>query len=375
MSGRVRQFKNIVVHPTQELLRHLSGGAFFRGGPDWPYFPMQIYARHCLRMIPRPVDSRPRPAGRAVESADVGIWCGPVSNHFGHTIADFGMRIAASSRLDATTPLLFSIADTADAEPPPFFWQIIDHLGVDRRRVVLVRRPTRFARLAVLPQAERRLGGGPSRRHLDLMDALTASSSPAERDIDRVFVSRGLWPKGRFAGEAYLDQVFAAAGITVFHPESVDLHAQLRLYRRARQLIFSEGSALHALQLLGHIDADVAVLARRPSRRVAAASLRPRVRSLRYIGAARGVVYGVTASGHPQRPSGISVIDERSLIAGLRSLGIDVGSLWDPNSYAASRDNEIAAWIGYRLASANHPGERPMIEKRLHALSLRHLIP
>jgi hypothetical protein len=374
-SGLIKRFRNIVVYPSQELLRHLSGGAFFRGGPDWPYFHAQVYARHCWKLIPRPVDSRPGRAAAPLERAENGIWCGPVSNHFGHTIADFGMRIAASSLLDSTTPLVFSISEAAGAEPPPFFWQILGHLRVDRGRIRLVRRPTRFERLLVVPQAERRWGGGPSRQHLRLMDAITAASAPPERDVDCVFVSRGLWPKGRFAGEAYLDQVFAAAGIMVFHPERVDLQAQLRLYRRARRLVFSEGSAVHALQLLGHVEADVTILARRPRRRVAAESLRPRVRSLRYIPAARGVVYGVTASGAPQRPAGISVIDEQACLAGLKSVGIDLAALWERKNYAAARDREIAAWIAYRLATASHPGERAMIEKRLHKLSLSHMMP
>jgi hypothetical protein len=374
-SGVVKRFRNIVVYPSQELLRHLSGGAFFRGGPDWPHFHVQVYARHCWNLIPRPVDRRPSRAAAPAERADSGIWCGPVSNHFGHTIADFGTRIAASNRLDMATPLVFSLSDAAGSEPPEFFWQILDHLGVDRSRVLLVRQPTRFERLLVVPQAERRWGGGPSREHLRLMDAITATAAPPERDAGCVFVSRGLWPKGRFAGEAYLDRVFAGAGITVFHPERVDLQAQLRLYRRAQRLVFSEGSALHALQLLGHVDADVVVLARRPSRRVAAASLRPRVRSLRYIPAALGVVYGVTASGAPQRPAGISVIDENACLAGLKSVGIDLAALWDRKSYAEARDGEIAAWIAYRLETASHPGERAMIERRLRALSLPHLMP
>lgn len=290
-------------------------------------------------------------------------------------VADFGMRIAASSRLDETTPLVFSLSAAPGSEPPPFFWQIIDHFGVDRARVLLIRRATRFEELGVVPQAERRFGGGPGRRHLQLMNAIAAASAPPDRDVACVFVSRGLWPKGRFAGESYLDKVFTDAGVTVFHPETVDLQSQLRLYRRARRLIFSEGSALHALQLLGHIDADVAVLVRRPANRVASASLRPRVRSLRYIRAARGVIYGVTVSGAPQEPGGISVVDERSCIAGLQSIGIDLAGLWDSRSYAAARDDEIAAWIAYRLATASHPGEPAMIEKRLHALSLPHLMP
>ena len=370
-----RTFRNIAVYPTQELLRHLSDGAFFRGGPDWPHFAVQIHARHCWNLIPRPVDSRPHRAEPANDRIERGIWCGPVSSHFGHMIADFGMRIAASSRFDPTTPLVFSIAPDAP-EPLPFFWQILDHFGVERSRVLLIRRPVRFDELLVAPQAERRFGGRPSRRHLRMMDALTERDPPPALSADeRVFVSRGRWPWGRFAAEAYLDEVFAAAGITVFHPETADLRTQLRVYQRARALIFSEGSALHALQLLGHVAADVTVLARRPGERIAASSLRPRVRSLRYIPAARGVVYGVGRTGRPQQPAGISVIDENACLTGLRRLGIDLGRIWEPRRHAESRDNEIAAWIAYRLATATHPGERAMIESRLHALGLPHLIP
>jgi hypothetical protein len=290
-------------------------------------------------------------------------------------IADFGMRIMASSHLDAVAPLVFSLSDAAGAEPPPFFWQIIDHFAIDRRRIMLVRGPTKFARLDVVPQAERRFGGGPSRRHLEIMDAITSPASPAHRDLACAFVSRARWPMGRFAGESYFDQAFAAIGVAVFHPERVDLQTQFQFYRRARRLIFSEGSALHALQLLGHIDADIIVLARRPRSRMAAASLRPRARSLSYVQAARGVIYGLTASGRPQEPGGVSVLHESRFIAGLRALGVDLTPVWDWQRYNECRDAEIAAWTAYRLASQRHPGERTMIANRLKALSLQHLTP
>ena len=413
-SERLRSFIDIMVHPTQEM--RPPDGAFFRGGPQWPHFQAQIFARHCRGAIPKPVDARPLPAqaewpyfdprclpafwphlyGEAAprpqdwrrtlpaladayapltdpagETVDAGIWCGPIALHFGHMVADFSMRITGSSRVDATARLVFSLPPFRDVAPPPYFWDIIDHLGVDRRRVLLVRKPTRFSRLSVLPQAERPAGGGPNRRHLRLMDAIAGSGTASERDLGHVFVSRARLAEGRFAGEAYIEEALTRAGVTVFHPETVDLHAQLRLYRRARTLVFSEGSALHALQLLGHVNADIIVLVRRPRRRMALASLRPRARSLHYLEAVRGLVHGLSRSGRTIRRAGMSVLDEPRFLAGLERTGIGLAPFWDRRAYAERRDADIAAWIAQRRAAGPYPGEQAMIEAQLRALCLQ----
>jgi hypothetical protein len=401
---RARTFADVLVHPTQELPHPTA----YRGGPDWPRFDAQILARQCWGRIPRPIDWRPHPAAaewpyfdkarylspqfasrrrwRAlfpearpgppaswVERADGGIWCGAISEHFGVMIADYAMRLAASSLLDAATPLVFSIAPLPEAQPEPFFWRIVDHFAIDRRRIMLIRKPTRFARLSVCPQAERPNGGGPSRRYLRLLDGLTAGLPSSTPDHPSVFVSRSRLGRGNFAGESHLDAVMQAAGALVFHPQTVDLAAQLRLYRQAPRLIFSEGSALHALQLLGHLDAEIIVLTRRPGNRLAAASLRPRVRSLRYLNAVRGVVHGLNRLGEQSPAKGISVIDDERLIGGLRSAGLEIARFWDRGVYAAQRDADIALWIADRLAAPAHPGEAARVARSLAALSLRHL--
>jgi hypothetical protein len=410
---RLRLFRNVLVHPSQEMRD--PEGAFFRGGPDWPRFGTQILARHCRGAIPRPIDTKPLPARsewpyfdpqflplfwpqlgidprlspqdrqraiaglaetyaplphQGVDAVDAGIWCGPISLHFGEMTSVFGMRIAGSTRADGVTPLVFSLPPFRHLEPPRFFWDMIDHFGVDRGRVLLIRTPTRFDRLYVIPQAERLYGGGPHPRHLLMMDEMTGGSA-IDRDVDCVFVSRARLAEGRFAGESYIDETLAAAGVTVFHPETADLPAQLRLYRRARMLIFSEGSALHALQLLGHLDCEVIVLVRRPGNRIAAASLRPRTHSLRYLAAARGLVYGLTPSGHPVRCAGISVLDERPFVSGLKSAGIDLTSLWDAKAYAARRNVDIEAWIAQRQTADRHPADQAFVERRMGSLSLQ----
>ncbi|MFD0934211.1 hypothetical protein ACFQ12_03305, partial [Methylobacterium trifolii] len=151
--SRGLEFRDVVVYPTQAMALAKSLGVV-RGGPDWPYFPFQIVLRHCRGPVPIRCDARPDATEGPAERAGAGLWCGPVSHHFGHMVADFGMRIAASARFDPDTPLVFSTWDRDGPAPPHFFWEILDHLGVPRGRVRLVARPTRFARLRALPQAE-----------------------------------------------------------------------------------------------------------------------------------------------------------------------------------------------------------------------------
>ncbi|HTT79622.1 MAG TPA: glycosyltransferase 61 family protein [Stellaceae bacterium] len=399
MFGRPRSFRDIVVHPTQELPRPSADA--YRGGPDWPHFARQVLVRHCWGAIPRPVDRRPhpaapewpyfdperylnprhrdtlrwRPADTDVDGADSGLWCGPITEHFGHMIADFAMRLVLSAGLDRETPLVFGLPPLPEARPPGFFWHMLDHFGIDRERIMLVRRPTRFARLSVVPQAERPYGGFADRAYLRLLDRLAAAAAPVEREAPWVFVSRARLRRGRFVGEAALDRAMAAAGVRVFHPETVALPEQLRLYRAARRLIFSEGSALQALQLLGHVDADIVILPRRPGRLgrniAALRPLRARAKSLRPLPVMRGIVCGLYDSGRPQTPRGMTILDEARLIAGLARLGIDLAPHWDPRAYADERDADLAQWVEERLAAPAHPGERAFIKARLAALSLR----
>lgn len=413
IADRVRLFRNILVHPTQEMRD--PDGAFFRGGPDWPRFAMQILVRHCWGAIPRPIDARPLPAraewpyfdprflpvfwphlgihpglsapelereasrlaasqaplaNQTFDTVDAGIWGGPISLHFGHMIADFGMRIAASNRIDPEMPLVFSLPPFREPEPPAHFWQIIDHLGIDRGRVLLVRTPTRFARLYVLPQAERPFGGAPTPRHLAFLDAIAGSERPLERDLVCVFVSRAGLPEGRFAAESYLDEMLTVAGVTVLHPETADLRTQLQFYRRARRLIFSEGSAVHALQLLGTLGCEVVVLVRRPGNQIAAASLRPRARLLRYLPATRALLHGLTSSGRPDTRAGLSVLDEERCLAGLKAQGIDLAPFWDPMAYAERREADLERWQSERRAALIHPRDGELVERQLRELAL-----
>ncbi|MBV9076996.1 MAG: glycosyltransferase family 61 protein, partial [Methylobacteriaceae bacterium] len=285
--------------------------------------------------------------------------------HYGHMVADFAMRVAASADGRPDLPLLFSFWPKPGEEPPEFFWEIVDHLGGARARVKLVREPTRVGRLWVTPQAERLGGKGPSETHLDLMDRIVARHGSPVHDIDVLFVSRALLGDGRLAGEAYLDAIFREAGGVVIHPETLPLARQLDFYRRAKRLVFSEGSAIHSLQVLGRLDADVTVLVRRPGARIAGPALRPRLRSLSYVDITAGSLHGLDGRGRPQLDRALRLVDENRAAALLEQLGLDGQGLWRPDRYRDERLADIRRWIAYNARLDLHPRALETIRRGL----------
>lgn len=361
-----RLFTNVVVYPTQKLLQ--PPFLLFQGGPDWPGFWAQLKARHCRYAIPVPLDLRPRPRSAPTRLEEIGVWCGPITAHFGHAIADFGGRLAWSSQLPDHVPLVFSARDSAEA-PPGFLLHILSRFGVAPERVRLVVEPTRFNRLLVFPQAERLFGGRPGPSYLDLLDRL-AGPEPAA-DGTRLFVSRAGLPSGRIAGESYLEQVLEVAGFVPFRPECFGLDEQLARYRRAAHLVFSEGSAIHALQLLGRIRARVSVIVRRPGWRIASRLIAPRVSSLDYVECLRGVVHGVRSDGRPQPSAGMSILDETHCVSAFGKAGINLTPGWQQEQFVESRDKDLRAWIDHRHARPTHPKEGAAIRSSLRLAGLR----
>src|SRR3954453_15841257 len=120
--------KSIAKHRRLPDPRAAAASFGWRVFPRWAGLAAIRDADPCAALLePDTASRRPHRAEPASERLERGIWCGPVSNHFGHMVADFAMRIAASSRLDPVTPLVFSI-DPEAPEPLPVFWQIPDHL-------------------------------------------------------------------------------------------------------------------------------------------------------------------------------------------------------------------------------------------------------
>jgi len=368
-------FKDIKIAPYTELLNKMAGGSVHRGGPVWPDWERRTVVRH--RRGRQAVDALPAevPDQDIAESVDeLSAWCGPVCPHFGHMLADFSTRIPVCARMQPMPLLLFCSPPGGRmqrlSDTPVHFREMLAWYRVPDHRVRILWRPTLARRMVCVPQQERLPRTAPSRAYLDLLDANAEAQGLTGLDRqDTVFVSRAGMAQ-RLAGEAYLERYLARLGVTVMRPETLPLLEQLRVYARARAIVFSEGSALHALQLLGRGLGQVHVLRRRPGTSVAAAALAARCTSIQYHDVGE-LLCGLNVFGQPAVAHGMTLPSADRLLAALTDAGVAAGD-WDEAEFqACARADFRDWWLGERQRPlAQQPGSMERIDEGLKAMGM-----
>jgi hypothetical protein len=361
------RFENIPVLPYTELLDNPFGGSFHRGGPLWPDWERQTAVRHRVRG--RLVDAPPRlPADVELPLVHEPLcWCGAITLQFGHQIADFASRILAyegtAGRLCFAVHPRTGIRRLEDC--PAFFRAMLSWLRVESGRVFIVAEPLRAAELFCAPQQEA-VGEAPAPGYLAQLSRCRPAPPPAQVR-GACYVSRARQRSGCLAGERYVEQLLREQGVDVLHPETLPLTAQLERYQRAHRLILAEGSALHTLQLLGVVEAELTVLNRRPGSRLAVEALQARCRAVQYLDYGDNV-HGLNRAGRPAPEKGITIPTAARLRAIFEQLRLDTGALDDAELAAAIRE-DCDSWLCRERDSARgSEASLRLIHSRLAAL-------
>jgi hypothetical protein len=277
-AARVRDALLIPVHP-DSVPRFVGGG--IRAPETGPAYLQQLRAEpgsdpSLTTRLPSPPDP-----GQVTELPGTHLYAGPFLKHFGHFVAECSHRLWGYRQYARQIDRVLVLGGPAGPlrrrarsfeELLPFQQQALAWFGVPPARVSLVDAPTRVEHL-VVPEQGAVFGGAipPSSAYIDLLtenaERFFAACAPARGDYpERLYVSRAhLLHQGGIAGEGYLERLLEGAGFHVFRPECHSLHEQLGHYRQARIALFSEGSALHGLELLGRLPERpvMAVLGRR----------------------------------------------------------------------------------------------------------------
>lgn len=383
---RVAAFTEIQVHPYYQLFAPTI--LDLRGGPCWPNFDERTFERHQRfgRVVDLEVAVNPTPLPRLTGRY---VWLGPVLGHFGHQIFDFSMRAAISSKLRPGARFLIA-GQAPDANPlsvpsgnnwrypdlasvPKFVKEILAWYGIAADQLTLVVDPVSVDEIEVFEQGEQ-FGVAPTDWHLDALDQCAARIEPLCGGP--VYVSRTMLssPLGNVMGERAIESAFDKAGFQIIHPELLSVTEQARVYAGASQLVFSEGSALHGLALLGRIEAPVVVIDRRMQGDALTfeCSVAPRVPSYSHLQA--------IAASYPDDANwrSVAVLDPEKLISQFSNIGIDLGEFLDPRVYwrSASSDlDQVCAVVLERPFAFGHDHEsqiRTLVETmRNHAAIMR----
>jgi hypothetical protein len=379
-------FSGTVVVPYEHLLTRQGGGHEHRGGPVWPHWDQQTAPRFNRDGDPcdaMPVYDEPKVhyEGRNY------VWVGPIYPHFGHGMAEFYTRLACSvSAVDKpvlvfASRLSYPVEDIQQA--PGWIRSLLQWYGVAERDVLLVNQASRFERLTVFPQAEQLHRVGPSLAYLELLNEISLRNLDESPSLDfpnfdmtrPIYVSRA-GVRNCFAGEEYLEGRLRLCGVNILRPERCSLLQQMAIYKMATHLIFSEGSALHGVQLLGSIPAKVSVLMRRTDEHYShfcEPFLLPRVGGLEYVECTRGSVHGRNRRGRENSTVGTPLLHEGKLLDWFERQGICLDAYWDSDTFADNERKEVATWLNFASRREHTAASRDLICLRLAAEGFTHL--
>lgn len=349
---RIEAYQSLIMRPPPGSPRH-------QGGPLWEDWDTASDKRHCING--HPVDTKPSLTCRdlAITTIEHGFWAGPICNHYGHQIAEFSTRIPAYLGLHSSdSPIIFSTFEESTENIPSFFWQILFWYGIPCEHVYIHKNPILVKNLSWSKQQEQLKDIPPS---TDLVDKLTIHAQqnlkyPAKKGL-KLYVSRSSSKVGVIAGERFLEEFYCSQGFIVLRPENHTLREQLTLYQNSSKIIFSEGSALHSLQLLGKLDCEASVIVRRPGRRLANNILKSRIPALRYAECIRLFVDGLDRMGNLTPDRGITIPCVNALRHELEKTGINA-RYFSVSDFQASVEDDIRRWFVSQIAKCSSPDQQ-----------------
>jgi hypothetical protein len=348
-----------LAHATIDQARVQVFGELFNGGPVLGEDRFSVRLRHTRYR--RPVDQFDPQATYSHHLPGDWIYGGPAHEHFGHVMSEMVHRLLPSRRLFGDGGIIF--IGTEDDEPvtgfeslPTFFQEILDYLAIDPDSVRVLHRNHIVERLHIVEQGSD-FGSGPKPGYLAELRRFSVPRLQGMAGLpgppaDAVYVSRsGIEPSGGFLGERLLDEALEAAGFRIFRPEVHPFAVQLAVYRRAKLLLFAEGSACHGTELLGKaMMRTCLLLSRRESHLdIFSGILAPRARVFGQIEVGRtiGTAVAHPEDGQPLDHLGVSLIDAAQLSAFLLSHGAAAPIGLDGARYAEAARQDFATYLDW----------------------------
>ena len=209
------------------------------------------------------------------------LFGGPIFKNFGHFLAESIHRTWAYETQEKKNNVNYrgvillpqntkklNFIQRLNYKLPPIFKETLHYLGIPKSKIKLLFSAKSFESLDIPQQASH------FRSPVPINDSYKSYLLRCEKrngivsnvhNHKKVYVSRTHFSlRGAFAGESTLEALLKRNGFHIFYPEQHTLLQQLQTYKGAEEIVFAEGGALHVLELLGELSADIYIIARRP---------------------------------------------------------------------------------------------------------------
>lgn len=349
-------FQNLPVEAFQHPLLDVHGG---------PVLTDPRYDRYRHLRSGRPSDSFTETAEFNARLSGSWIYLGPKYHHFGHIMSEMVHRIVPSV-LAFPAPSRYLLVTTFDdpdtngfADLCRTFRQVLEFCEIPPQDVHIINENSVVEQLSICEQGSH-LGGRASSWYLDTLEDFSTRRlnelHGRRPSWAKVYVSKSRIPHGgTILGESYIEELLRAEGFFILHPQEQPLSVQMDVYRKARVLVFSEGSACHGTELLGRSAMEEThVLLRRPEMRPAMIDiLGERSRRLEIF---QDTFLLGTIAVHPQTRQphsefAVSLLDIDRFVAYFRERGIARLGTLDVARYLEAAERDLKAYFDYHMHS------------------------
>lgn len=253
--------KPVVVPPTERNHVQVTGVLDQDGTP---IEHAALWRGH--RLLTKPPEM---PKGEVKRLPGKWLWGGVLWRYFPHFVTESVTRLWALEQIKEAEfdGILFVPKSPENEDTPPGFHRGFYDLMGTSLPMIEPKHPVRPDVLVVPGQ-----GFGLGEIAKGTPETRAVFANRFARDVkpdgpEKLYISRSrLGPqRGALLGETHLDEVLAAEGYEIFHPQEHSLEVQIARYRAATKVIAAEGSSLHLYAFVGNPKAQLAMILRRKS--------------------------------------------------------------------------------------------------------------
>lgn len=199
------------------------------------------------------------------------LYAGPLFPHYGHVMTESIHRLYGYDKNlhDGVvfTACWFSPSGVEKITIPKYLSSVLSLFDIDIASCIVVTENTLFENVDFFSPGSS-LQNGPTSIYLDYLESNInlelENKNEYENQMDKIFLGRRhIFSQGSVMGESYIANKLLESNFEYFAPELFDLKTQISILKSAKEIVFVEGSAIYASELIGKWNANVYMIPRR----------------------------------------------------------------------------------------------------------------